>query len=202
VNEIIKQFNWDGPIGFGFPGVVQRGVTSSAEHVAKHWLGFDAARFLTAACGRSISVINDADAAGLAEMRFGAGRQKMGVVLLVTIGTGLGTALFNDGRLCPNTELGHIEIGGKDAELYATDEIRKEFKLTWKQWGKNLNLYLKTLERYFSPDLFILGGGVSKQADKYIKYLTVQAEVIPAELRNDAGIIGAALAYELYKTTI
>ena len=138
--------------------------------------------------------VNDADAAGLAEMAFGAGKGRMGVVLLVTIGTGLGTSLFTNGVLLPNTELGHIEINGKDAELIASDAARKRDDLSWKKWGTKLDTYLDHLEKLVWPDLIILGGGVSKKHLKFMPHLSVQAEVLIAETFNEAGIIGAALA--------
>jgi polyphosphate glucokinase len=139
-------------------------------------------------------VINDADAAGLAEMEFGAGRDRKGAVIIVTIGTGLGTALFTDGKLYPNAELGHIEIDGKDAEVRATDAARKRENMSWKKWTAHFDRYLCTLEKLLWPELFILGGGVSKKHTKFIPNLTVKAEVVPAQLLNNAGIVGAAMA--------
>ncbi len=139
-------------------------------------------------------MINDADAAGLAEMRFGAGRERSGMVLIVTIGTGLGTALFVNGHLVPNTELGHIEIRGKEAEHRASDAVRKREKLSWKKWAARLDEYLDTMERLLWPELIILGGGASKKGARFMPYLTIRAEVVPAQLGNEAGIIGAALA--------
>jgi len=197
VARIAQHFNWTGSIGCGYPGVVRHGVTLTADNVDKRWLGTNAAKLLSKASGCPVKVVNDADAAGLAEMKLGAGQNRMGVVMIVTVGTGIGTALFTDGHLCPNTELGHIEIKGKDAELLASDRIRKSLKLSWRSWAENFDLYLHTLEHLFSPDLFILGGGISKKTDLFLRYLSVQAEVVPAVLRNDAGIIGAALAFEL-----
>ena len=154
----------------------------------------DAQALFADVTGCPVIVLNDADAAGLAEMTFGAGRGRNGVVMIITIGTGLGTALFLDGQLVPNTELGHIEIGGQDAELRASDAARQRDKLSWKRWAKRFNKYLNTLERLFSPDLFILGGGASKKHEKFIPLLSVRAEILPAQLLNEAGIIGAALA--------
>jgi polyphosphate glucokinase len=194
VAEIARHFNWDGPIGCGFPAVVQQGITRTAANVHKKWIGTNAAALFQEATGCPVKVINDADAAGLAEMAFGAGQGRMGVVLLITIGTGLGTSLFTNGVLLPNTELGHIEINGKDAELIASDAARKRDDLSWKKWGTKLDTYLDHLEKLVWPDLIILGGGVSKKHLKFMPHLSVQAEVLIAETFNEAGIIGAALA--------
>lgn len=194
VAQIANHFNWDGPIGCGFPAVVQHGITRTAANVSKRWIGTDAAALFSQTTGCPVTVINDADAAGLAEMKFGAGKGHMGVVLLVTIGTGLGTSLFTDGVLLPNTELGHIEIDCEDAELIASDAARKRDDLSWKKWGKQLDTYLTQLENLVWPDLIILGGGVSKKHSKFTPYLTVNAEILIAETFNEAGIIGAALA--------
>lgn len=192
--EIARHFAWTGPIGCGFPALVQAGVVRSAANIHKKWIGVDAQALFADVTGCPVIVLNDADAAGLAEMTFGAGRGRNGVVMIITIGTGLGTALFLDGQLVPNTELGHIEIGGQDAELRASDAARQRDKLSWKRWAKRFNKYLNTLERLFSPDLFILGGGASKKHEKFIPLLSVRAEILPAQLLNEAGIIGAALA--------
>ncbi len=194
VAEIAKHFEWTGPIGCGFPSVVQHGITHTAANVHKKWIGANAAELFTEATGCPVTVVNDADAAGLAEMKFGAGKGREGVVLLVTIGTGLGTSLFTDGVLLPNTELGHIEIDCNDAELKASDAARKRDDLSWKKWGKRLNTYLSNLEALVWPDLIILGGGVSKKADNFLPYLNLNAEIVIAESFNHAGIIGAALA--------
>jgi len=194
VRKIAKHFKWDGPIGCGFPAVVQHGITRTAANVDEKWIGTNAAALFSEATGCPVKVINDADAAGLAEMSFGAGQGRTGVVLLVTIGTGLGTSVFIDGTLLPNTELGHIEIDCGDAELMASDAARTRDKLSWEEWGNRLNTYLTSLERLIWPDLIILGGGVSKKHKKFMPYITVQAEVVIAESFNEAGIIGAALA--------
>lgn len=194
VGRLARSFNWSGPIGCGFPGVVRGGVIGSASNVSKEWLGVNAAELLSQATGCPVCVVNDADAAGIAEVTFGAGRGRTGTILMVTIGTGLGTALFTNGHLLPNCELGHIEVDGKEAELTTSDAARKREDLSWKKWGKRFNRYLSYLERYFSPDLIILGGGGSKQFDQFREYLKVNAEVKPAELLNEAGIVGAALA--------
>ena len=194
VAEVARYFEWDAPIGCGFPAVVQHGITRTAANVHDRWIGTNAAALFRKTTGCPVNVINDADAAGLAEMTFGAGRGRMGVVLLVTIGTGLGTALFTDGVLMPNTELGHIEIDCGDAELMASDAARQRDDLTWKEWAKRLDTYLNRLESLLWPDLIILGGGVSTKHKLFLPHLTVQAEIVIAEAFNEAGIIGAALA--------
>lgn len=194
IAEIARHFDWSGPVGAGFPAIVRKGVTYSAANVDDDWIGFDAAQLMSEATGCPVALVNDADAAGLAEMTYGAGRDEMGAVLLITIGTGLGSALFYDGVLYPNTELGHLELRGGDAEAYASDAARKNLDLSWQDWGKHFDEYLRHLEALFSPDLFILGGGASKKFHKFEESLTVSTRVIPAQLRNQAGIVGAALA--------
>lgn len=194
IAEIARKHDWKGPIGCGYPGVVRHGTTLSAANVSKKWVEFNAERRIAEATDCPVRVVNDADAAGLAEMRFGAGRGRSGVVIMVTIGTGLGTALFTDGYLLPNAELGHIEIDGQDAESRASDATRKREKLSWKEWGKRFNRYLNTLHFLFTPDLFILGGGTSNKYDQFNQYINVPAEVVTALMLNDAGIVGAALA--------
>jgi polyphosphate glucokinase len=194
VAEIARHFDWNGPIGCGFPAVVQQGITRTAANVDKAWIDADAARLISEATGCPVKVMNDADVAGLAEMTFGAGQGRMGVVLVVTIGTGLGTALFTNGMLLPNTELGHIEIDGKDAELLASDAARKREDLSWNIWAARFDTYLNRLQALIWPDLIILGGGASKKYEKFAAYLTVKTEIVIAEALNEAGIIGAALA--------
>ena len=194
VAQIARQFNWQGAIGVGFPAAVRAGIVRTAANIHPKWIGTPVEELLSQVTGCPTYVVNDADAAGLAEMSFGAGRGRQGVVLIVTIGTGLGTALFVDGYLLPNMEFGHIEIRGQDAERRASDQARKLKKLSWKKWAKNLDEYLRTLERLLFPDLIILGGGVSKKSEKFIPYLHLEAEVCPAALLNEAGIVGAALA--------
>lgn len=195
VAKIAEHFEWQGPIGCGFPAVVQHGITRTAANVHQKWVNFDAATLFGEKTDCPVRVVNDADAAGLAEMTFGAGQgRNKGVVLLVTIGTGLGTSLFTDGALLPNTELGHIEIDCDDAELMASNAARKRDDLSWKKWGKRLNTYLTRLEALVWPDLIILGGGVSKKHENFTPYLKLNAELVIAETFNHAGIIGAALA--------
>ena len=194
IGTIASHFKWSGGIGCGFPGVIIDGITLTAANLHQKWVGLDAARQIAEKTACPVCLINDADAAGLAEMKFGAGRGHMGVVLIVTIGTGLGTALFTNGHLLPNSELGHIELGGEDAEWRASDAARKREKLTWKKWGGRFNRYLQELEKLLSPNLIILGGGSSKRFNEFSKYLKVRAEILPAQLLNDAGTVGAALA--------
>ncbi len=193
VAQIALKFDWQGLVGCGFPAVVQHGVTKSAANVHPDWVGTDAADMFSRATGCPTWVVNDADAAGIAEVRFGAGAGRKGVILVVTIGTGLGTALFVDGKLVPNMELGHIEIRGKDAESRASDAARERKKLSWKRWAARFDEYLLTIERLINPDLFILGGGASKRMDLFMPYLTVTTKVAQAQFLNEAGIVGAAL---------
>lgn len=194
VGDVVDHFTWSGPIGATFPAVVKHGVVYTAANVDDVWIGTDAASLFARVTGQSVTVINDAGAAGIAEMRFGAGRDHTGVVLVVTLGTGIGTALFVDGALVPNTELGHIEIRGKDAEERAADSVREREDLSWKQYAKRVDEYLDAIERLLWPDLVIIGGGASKKAEKFLPFLTTKVEVVPAQLLNEAGIVGAALA--------
>lgn len=181
-------------VGVGVPCVVIDGVTKTAANIDPGWIGFDAGSALGKALKRPVHVLNDADAAGLAEMRFGAGRGKTGVVLVLTLGTGVGSALFNDGRLVPNTELGHMEIRGRDAERRSAAAARTRRGLSWKAWTNDLDEHLQAIDRILWPSLLILGGGVSKRAERFIPRLTVRPPVVPATLENDAGIVGAALS--------
>lgn len=197
IAEIAKQFDWKSPIGVGFPAVVVQGVTYTAANVHPTWINTNTENLFSKATGCPTHVINDADAAGMAEMKFGAGKDKSGVVLIVTIGTGLGTALFNNGSLVPNTEFGHIELDGEDAEYRASDAARQREELTWKRWAKRFDHYLQALEKLLWPDLIILGGGASKKHKKFLHRLNLRAEVLPAQMRNEAGIVGAALSWTL-----
>jgi polyphosphate glucokinase len=182
------------PVGVGFPAVVIDGVTKSAANVDPGWLDFDADSALERVLGRPVHLVNDADAAGVAEMRFGAGVGQQGTVFLITLGTGTGSALFYDGRLVPNLELGHMEIRGRDAERRSAAASRVRRALSWKAWAMDLDEHLLAIEKLFSPKLFIVGGGVSKRSERFIPRLTVRAAVVPAKLLNDAGIVGAAIA--------
>jgi polyphosphate glucokinase len=191
---VVAHFNWSGPIGCGFPAVIKSGVVKTAANIAPEWIDVNLQAGLQQAIGCPVSVLNDADAAGLAEMRWGAGRGVDGLVMMVTLGTGIGTALFVKGQLVPNTELGHIEIRGKEAEQRAADRVREQKKLSWKQYAERVDEYLDTIERLFWPDLIIIGGGVSKDADKFIPRLSTRVQVVPAQMQNNAGIAGAALS--------
>jgi polyphosphate glucokinase len=191
----------DVPVGVGVPCVVIDGVTKTAANIDQAWVGFNAGAALKRALRRDVVVVNDADAAGLAEMRFGAGTGKDGTVIVLTLGTGTGSGVFVDGRLVPNTELGHMEIRGRDAERRSAAAARVRRGLSWKAWAQDLDEHLHAIDRLLSPTLFILGGGVSKNGDRFIPRLTVDVPVVPATLRNDAGIVGAAMfAAERYPT--
>lgn len=195
VAEVVGRFGWDGPVGVTLPCVIKDGRALTAANVDPAWRHTDARALLSAALGgREVAVLNDADAAGLAEVRFGAGRGELGVVLLLTFGTGIGSTLFLDGKLVPNTELGHLEVDGQDAERQAAASVRDEQHLSWEEWAPRVSRYLRVLEDLVWPDLVIAGGGVSKKADKWLPLLQVRSRVLPAALRNDAGIVGAALA--------
>src|ERR1700742_121885 len=195
VQKLVATFAWTGPIGCTFPGVVADGVTRTAANLDKAWIGLNGRELLCKATGQDIRLINDADAAGVAEMTFGAGKSESGTVFMVTFGTGIGSALFVDGILVPNTEFGHIEIRGKDAEQRASERAKVANDLSWKHWAKNVNEYLDHIEALVSPQLIIVGGGISKQSEKFLPLMTgLQARVVPAAMHNDAGITGAAMA--------
>lgn len=194
VEEVAEHFAWEGAIGVAFPSVVRRGVVETAANIDDAWIGVDLPTVVGAATGAPVAVVNDADAAGIAEMEFGAGRGHDGTILMVTLGTGIGTAMFTNGTLVPNTELGHLQIRGKDAEQSASEIARERDGLSWKQWAKRLNEYFATLEALFWPDLLIIGGGVSKKHEKFFPLLETRAELVPATLLNEAGIVGAAIA--------
>lgn len=195
VNEIVEHFGVGGPVGCTFPAVVRRGVVHTAANVDPGWIGVDAPALFGEATGRTFTVVNDADAAGVAEMRFGAGRGRDGVVICFTFGTGIGSAVFTHGVLVPNTELGHLSLMGFDSvEDWAAARVKDDEDLSWSQWSERVNTFFDHIDRVFSPDLMILGGGVSRRFDKFSDGLTVDCEVVPAVLRNEAGIVGAALA--------
>ncbi len=196
VAEIVEKFGsevGDLPIGITFPAVIQHGVAKSAANVDKSWIDTDVDALFGARLGRKVHTVNDADAAGVAESRFGAAKGVNGVVILATLGTGIGSALLLDGQLVPNTELGHLEIDGHDAEHRAADSAREREDLSWEKWAKRLQTYFQTLEKLFSPDLIVVGGGVSKKSDKFLPLLDLNTKIVPAQLLNDAGIIGAAV---------
>ena len=174
--------------------MVQNGIVRTASNIDKTWIGTDVKKLFQEKSGCPFCVLNDADAAGIAEMTFGAGKNKNGSVVIITVGTGIGSAFFIDGRLFPNTEFGQFQIDGKIAEKYTADAIRKAKDLSWKKWGERFNSYLQHLHLLLWPDLIILGGGISKKFDKYSKFLHVEAEIVPAQLLNNAGIVGAAIA--------
>jgi polyphosphate glucokinase len=195
VREVPQSFGWTGAIGATFPGVVVGGTIRTAANVDKSWIGADAASLFGKAIGTDVGVLNDADAAGIAEMRFGAGVGVNGSVLMLTFGTGVGSALFTDGVLVRNTEFGHIEIRGKDAERRASEHAKLDHDWSWKDWTARVSEYLQHLEALLSPDLIIVGGGISKEAEKWVPLLAgVQAKIVAATLQNDAGIVGAAMA--------
>ena len=194
VAQIARSFEWKGQIGIGFPAPIKGGVAMMAANISEKWVGTNADELFSKITGCDCTMINDADAAGLAEMSFGAGRGQVGTVILITLGTGIGSAIFYRGRLLPNTEFGHIEMEGYEAEARASDAARQRDDLSWKKYAKQLNRYLKMMEKLFWPDLFIVGGGISKEHEKFLPLLTIDIPVVPAELLNEAGIIGAALA--------
>lgn len=194
VAEITHEFGWNGPMGVTLPCVIKQGVALTAANIDPSWKGVDAASLFSEYCGVPVVVLNDADAAGLAEMRFGAGRDQDGAVLLLTFGTGIGSALFLDGELVPNTELGHLQVDGADAEHRAAAAARDAEGLSWGEWAARVSRYLQVLEDLCWPDLYIVGGGVSRKADKWLSTLECRTPVVAAALRNDAGIVGAAAA--------
>jgi polyphosphate glucokinase len=194
VAELVDQFDAPGAIGCTLPAVVLNGVVCTAAHIDESWIGTNAERVMSDAAGRPCAVLNDADAAGLAEARFGAARDRMGVVVLVTIGTGVGTALLDDGKLVPNAELGHIVVTDRVADTWVSDAARINEELTWKRWSHRLERYLIHLHALLWPELIVVGGGVVKHADRFLDRIHVGCEVRVAELGNLAGIVGAALA--------
>ncbi|MEV5592873.1 polyphosphate--glucose phosphotransferase [Streptomyces sp. NPDC052496] len=200
VRQVVEHFGWSGPVGATFPGVVTDGVTRTAANVDKAWIDRNAAALLAGRLGDDtggcpVTVLNDADAAGLAEMHFGAGRGRRGTVVVLTFGTGIGSAVFTDGKLVPNTELGHLELHGHDAEKRASTKVKDDEELSWQQWAHRVQKYLAHVEMLFSPRLFVIGGGVSRKAAKFLPLIEgIRAEIVPAQLQNNAGIVGAAMA--------
>ena len=195
--RLIESFNWKNRIGVGFPGVIKNGKVHTAANLEQDWLGVQLQSEIQKKLGQQTTVINDADAAALAEMKFGAGqpnnRPNGGVVLMITLGTGIGSALFVNGHLVPNTEFGHMEMKGKDAEKWAATVIREKENLSWAEWGERVNYFLQTMEMLLSPDLIIIGGGISESPEKFFPYLHIKTRIVTANLTNDAGIVGAAL---------
>ncbi len=192
IYDIVHQFNYDGIVGVGFPGPIVHDTALLAANIDEKWVGKNVREVLKSKIDNELVVINDADAAGLAEMKYGAGINQNGTVLVLTLGTGIGTAVFFNGLLLPNTELGHIEIRGKDSERRATAVARVKKKLSWKKWAANLEEYINVMEKYIYPDLVIIGGGISKDSDRFLPYIKSRAKVVPAKMLNKAGIIGAA----------
>ena len=196
VAEVAGQFDDFDRVGITFPGVVVDGVTRTAANVDKSWLDAPAAKLFGERLGKPVTVLNDADAAGVAEVAFGAGRDQRGLIMMLTFGTGIGSALFLDGVLIPNTELGHLELDGKDAELRASDRAREVEDLSWEKWAGRVENYLRHVENLLAPRLFIIGGGVSKKADRFLPLIDIRTPMVPATLLNNAGIIGAAVTAE------
>ncbi len=199
MNEIIEHFDWKGkPLGIGFPAIIQQGKTLSASNVDNSWLGFSARKFLEKGTNCPLNIVNDADAAGIAEVAFGQGKDVKGTVILITLGTGLGSAVFHDGKLIPNTELGHLKWKDKVLEKYMSNKVREINNLPWKVWAKELNKGLTHVDFLFSPDLIVLGGGISKKFHLFSAYLNgPKSKVVAADMKNDAGIIGSAMSYKL-----
>ncbi|QIJ64503.1 polyphosphate--glucose phosphotransferase [Streptomyces sp. JB150] len=196
VKQVVDHFGWTGPVGLTFPGVVTGGATvRTAANVDRSWIDTDARALISGRLGGlPVTVVNDADAAGVAEVAFGAGRNRRGTVILLTFGTGIGSAVFTDGRLLPNTELGHLELDGHDAEKRASSKAKDDHDLSWQEWAVRVQRYLAHVEMLFSPELFVIGGGVSRKAHKFLPHIEgIKAEIVPAGLQNNAGIVGAAM---------
>lgn len=196
--KTIKELSWEGDIGVGFPGIVKTGEVAFVGNLDNSWVGVNLEKYFRQFTTGRVKVINDADAAAMAEMKFGAGKNYNhhigGVVLIITLGTGIGSAIFLNGHLLPNTEFGHIEMDGKIAEKHAATVIRDKEKLSWKRWGSRVNKYLQMMEMLLSPDLIIVGGGISANPEKFFQYIDIKTKIVPAQMGNNAGIIGAALA--------
>lgn len=193
IAELIQHFNWKGKVGIGVPAVVKNGVVLTAANIDDSWIGHPINKELSDKTGCEVECVNDADAAGIAEIHFGAGAKAKGMVFLLTVGTGIGAVIFIDKHLVPNLELGHLEFKNKTVERYAADSVRKRKDLSWKEWGKRFNNALDYYEKMFNPNLFIIGGGVSKKMEKFNDQIKIDTPVVPAEMQNNAGIIGAAL---------
>jgi polyphosphate glucokinase len=193
IREIVEQAEWSGPFGCTFPGVVRHGQLYTAANLGDDWIGVNLEELVQTATAHQVAVLNDADAAGLAEVRFGSPKARDGVVILTTLGTGIGSAVFVDGVLLPNTELGHLQMNGRSAEKRAAASVKERKGLSWQDWAARLQEYYSYLEFLFSPDLIIVGGGVSRKAEKFLPLIKVEAQMIPAQLQNQAGIVGAAV---------
>ena len=194
ITEIIQYFSWNGWVGCGFPAAVRHEIVKTASNIDDSWIGVNAAQQIKDATGCKTHLVNDVDAAGFAEMEFGAGKGHTGIVFIAAFGTGIGTAIFSNHHLVPNTELGHIKLNGMIAEHYTANSVREKNNLNWETWGKRVNEYLQKVEAFFWPDLIIIGGGVSKHYDQFSAFIDIDTTVVPAQNRNHAGIIGAALA--------
>jgi polyphosphate glucokinase len=195
IAAVVKEFGWTGPLGVTYPGVVTHGIVRTAANVEKSWIGTNASDIISAELdGQEIVVLNDADAAGLAEERYGAGKEASGVVVLLTFGTGIGSAVIHNGKLLPNTEFGHLEVGGKEAEHRAASSVKEKKGWSYEKWAKQVTKVLVAIENAMSPELFIAGGGISRKADSWIPLLKNRTPVVPAALQNTAGIVGAAMA--------
>ncbi len=196
VGQIVKHFDWEGPVGCTFPGVVMHGTVHTAANLDKSWIDVNAAKHFGKITGQTVTVMNDADAAGVGEQKFGAARKVDGLVVLITLGTGIGSAVLHNGDLVPNSELGHLELNGGDAEKYASELVREREGLSWEEWAKRLGEYFRMVEDLLWPDLFVVGGGISKEPDPWLPLIECRTKIVPARLRNKAGIIGAALQAE------
>jgi polyphosphate glucokinase len=194
--QIAQHFKWKGPVGIGFPSIIQGNWIGAVGNLGRNWEYKDGAALFGRVTDGKARLFNDADAAGLAEMKFGAGKGCQGSVLMLTFGTGIGSALFFKGHLMPNIEFGHIPWKGKPIERFASAAVKKRRGLTWREWALRVNIFLQVVERLSSPELIIIGGGVSKKSDKWFRYLKANARIVPAKMHNDAGIVGAALAWE------
>jgi len=200
INEIVKHFKWKGPIGLAFPAVVLNGVVKTAANIDKSWIGTNVSKLILKTTGLPTYAVNDADAAGMAEMKFGAGKGKKGSIVLLTVGTGIGSVFFTQGKLVPNTEMGHVFLSsGLEAEEFTSDATRKREEMSWELWAKRFDVYLQEIEKLFWPELIIIGGGVSKKKELFIGHLTIDTNVVMAKSKNEAGIIGAALATKANK---
>jgi polyphosphate glucokinase len=193
VGDALQHIGVGGPVGLAIPAVVRGKIVETASHIDQTWIGINAVDFFSKVTGRQVSVLNDADAAGIAEIRFGAGRGMDGVVAMITLGTGIGSALFTDGVLIPNSELGHLPLNGAEAENWAAESVRERDQVSWEEYAKRLQAYLDLVQRVLWPQLFIIGGGISNVADKFLPLIQLRTPIVPAQLRNHAGIIGAAM---------